>query len=247
MLAGCAAPNVATDSADDALPACTAKGTPFEDTAPFSTSGKTWGELAWSEPYHARVGGVIEEYLRIIGGIEDVQGRDNAEKRGQMLRCTADDYRSVVPAGPELVALARELLPWKNADTEQLSAADAGVVLLEYLRSYECALREHRQFVRENVVAEAARRQGLKPLIQGDLEKEVQRRQTAIDEELRLARPALERTLLLLGGMQRLHPLIADLQCIERVSLDLRNALSLFAEAASCMGRSVDGRSPLRF
>lgn len=251
-LAACTDSYTATDSADDALPPCTTAGTPFEkqETFVWSDANKAWGDLAWSDTYHAQVSAVIEEYRTTIGiGAEKDPDDDVSEK---ILLCTGEDYREVVPAGAKLKALAATLLPWNvakgGAGVENLSAADAGAILLEYLREYECALRE-RDFYMRQTVALAMTEKNKSTLMFGsaDVQNEVVRRQERIREEVRVARPALERTLTLLSGTQRLHPLVADIECIERASLDLRNAFSLLTGAASCMGRSVDARSPLRF
>ncbi len=60
------------------------------------------------------------------------------------------------------------------------------------------------------------------------------------------ARPTLERTLSIIGGLDRLNLLKLDIECLRRASLDLRNTLGLVAEAASCMPRSWDVRGSLR-
>lgn len=256
FLGSCTGVNVATDGADDALPPCTEEGTMFAGQKLFPNVGtKAWGDLALVEPYHARVSEVIEEYRGIIGlGDEDEPETENAEETdeaanvradGAILRCTEENYRDVVPAGPALRRLAEELQPWKEGalDIEDLSASDTVAVLAELLREYECTLEEYDRFVEQRVQTDM-RGGAFGPQ---DLANEKARRQRQIAEELQVARPALERTLLLLSGAQRLHPLVADIECILRTSVDLRNAMALVSTAASCMGRTTDARSPLRF
>lgn len=220
-----------------------------------SVGAKAWGDLAIADAYHARVSEVIEEYRGIIGlGDENEPETENAEATdedanvradGAILRCTEENYRDVVPAGPVLTALAAELQPWKEGalDVEDLSASDTIAVLAEFLREYECTLEEYDRFAEQRVQTDM-RTGAFGPQA---LANEKARRQRLIAEELQVARSALERTLLLLSGAQRLHPLVADIECILRTSTDLRNAMALVSTAASCMGRTTDARSPLRF
>jgi hypothetical protein len=67
-----------------------------------------------------------------------------------------------------------------------------------------------------------------------------------IAKERRIARPVLQRTLQLIGGMDRLEPLGVDIECLKRTSLDIRNSLGLISQAASCLTRIEDTQGSLR-
>ena len=242
LLVSCSAISSSTNAGADSLPACTKKDTPFEEVAPWETKEKSWGGLQWIDGYHARVSAVVDEYMRYLGLDLD---NDDALLSDTVLRCAEEDFRSVTPAGPLLLALAAELQPWRGKSIDDLSAADAPAVLLEYLRELECALKEEEMQGEMGVLRDAPNIS--KNVGQSMLMTETQRRKNAIEEQIALLRPSLERTLLLLSGLGRLRPLLADIECIERASLDLRNVASLLPESASCAVRATDNVSPLRF
>ena len=67
-----------------------------------------------------------------------------------------------------------------------------------------------------------------------------------IVEELATTRDTMHRLLSLIGGMERMRILTAELECVQRASLDARNAFGLAAETASCLPRVWDHKDPLR-
>lgn len=224
LLGGCAsAPDIAW-MGNDRLAPCTAKGTPFENMA----------IKKWPETYHATVSKVIEAHMKQAGDASSAQ-----------ITCTGDDYSSMMKPTDELQSLASTLPPWKGKKVSELELAP---VLLEYLRTYECSLQEKKYFLYLSPLEQesGASSEPAKDLPLGDYVTQVTEESEIIERELASARPILERTLTLAGGLDRFRPLAMDVECINRASLDLRNVLGLTAEASACMPRIWDARGSLR-
>ncbi|MBI1812831.1 hypothetical protein HYR82_03550 [Candidatus Peregrinibacteria bacterium] len=157
------------------------------------------------------------------------------------MQCTATG--SDLPSTP-LLLLAGMLPPWQEPQKLLgLRESDMGAVLLEFLRVYECALRERETFLPIAVAQEAA---PATTFSLGPHTTEMMREQTVIGRELTGDRNALHRTLLFLEGRDRLRPLATNMECLARASLDLRNTLGLAADASACMPRVWDARGSLR-
>ncbi len=144
---------------------------------------------------------------------------------------------------PKLSSLASKLPPWrKPADHGGLRESDIGAVLLEYLRIYECTLKEHQYFAAPRTAQESvAGGTSLFPhfvLFTERLEN--------VRKELLFTRRALNRVLEIIGGMDRLRPVDVSLECLQRSSLDIRNVLGLAADSVSCLPRTWDTRGSLR-
>jgi hypothetical protein len=220
------------------LPPCTASGTLF---AEFVFTRWPNGHLeepkyVWSDVYHTNVDYVVETHLQ------------NLLSSNDQMDCSAENYEEFFPPTEALRDLAAWLPPWQvPGRLEKLSEKDLSIVLTEFLRIYECGLKEQEN---EYLGIPRLRREWAKagnpPLTYPDLLKERLRRKQFIRQELLTARAALERTLTLLGGIGRLHPLILEFQCVQRASLDLRNVLGLVGEAMSCLNRIEDARGSLR-
>jgi hypothetical protein len=201
---------------------------------------KTEDFVDWPAKYHTRVNEIIEEYL----------------KPPEIIACL-NPVLIPLAASSKLYALASELPPWQDpTDLAQLDRNDYGIVLLEYLRIYECALFDHNfgpylvmEIIQERYEDEAGG--GPLPLIIDDflfedLKKEIRFRRRLIEQEIATARPALERALIVISSLTRLSPLDAELECLQRASLDLRNGLGLAADASVCMPKGWDVKDPLR-
>lgn len=212
------------------LPACTADATLFA-LLPFDK----WGLI-----YHELTDAAISAHLNSF----TKQGSDSPFFSN--LQCSAPDSAGLLqPSGP-LFLIATKLPPWRDPkNLARLSEQDFGVVLLEFLRIYECALKIHRDFLDINIVNDNALR-SLLPFDLGQFGAEHKRRKQIIETELLIARSALERILMTTGSLDRLWPFLLDLECIERASLDLRNVTGLVSESASCMPRLWDARGSLR-
>lgn len=165
----------------------------------------------------------------------------NAHLEKREIECS-DNVKEVPSA--VLSNLAKLLPPWKDPeDMEGLAETDIGPVLLEYLRIYECTLKEERFFLPSRAAKDVASRNLVNiPAWFGIFAD----RWGRISEELFYARKSLERTLAYLGGMDRLRPVDASLECLQRSSLDIRNILGLTADASACLPRAWDARTSLR-
>ncbi|MEI8229870.1 MAG: hypothetical protein WCG83_01910 [Candidatus Peregrinibacteria bacterium] len=194
--------------------------------------------FSWPTQYHDRVASIVEDHLQTIG---------------KSAMCQAGNTEEFLSPGEKLAALARLLPTWK--DGRSLSRIDIAPVLQEYLRIYECALKERQYYLALDAQKWTADQQARATL--GDTSAEVQmtlgslglemsKQNAVIERELLLARPLLNRTLTVIAGLDRLLPLDASLQCIERASLDIRNAAGLAAEAGSCFPRISNSKDPLR-
>ncbi len=168
----------------------------------------------WKERYDDRVDGVIVAHLQ----------KKNAVNCQQLVK---------EPPSDALKSLAGSLAPWKS-NMSSLSEDDMGAVLLEYLRVYECSIKNHLTFDLPTIYGTTA------------LPFTYQKERSIADRELLLAPRTLERTLQLISGMDRLRPIDDSLQCLARTSLDIRNTLGLAAETSACLPRIWDARGSLR-
>ncbi|MFH0851196.1 MAG: hypothetical protein V1876_00400 [Candidatus Peregrinibacteria bacterium] len=186
----------------------------------------------WPKFYHETAAAVIEEHLRSFL---------------RAPKCEAATGNDVLPGGPKLQELANKLPSWKNRSASQWEMSS---VLLEFLRAYECALEERLYFLYPDAMKELESKleaQGEPTDITlGGLIMEVSEEDRTIAKELVTARPTLNRAIAVVAGLSRLLPLHTELRCIERASLDIRNALALGAEAAACLPRIWNARDPLR-
>lgn len=226
------------DIADEPLPPCTTAGSLFENL-PFAQ----WTDVyqapiyLWADEYHRRVAEVIDAHVE-------------RALRGEFpLSCTAPDYRQAMLPTAQLQSLAATIPAWQDDIAHgTLSEADFGPVLTEFLRIYECGLQEHNreELATSRIFAEWQEAGFFGRGTEYDLLEEFIRRDFWTAEELLVARPALERALAVIGSLDLLQPFVAELTCIERASLDLRNILGLASDAAACMSRALDARASLR-
>lgn len=212
--------------------------------APCSTEGTVFASqpfTSWSTIYHTTVSNVIRAHSDAM---------QNLNAAG--LRCTAGTYAGVVQPTEELKKLAAKLAPWKDNDKwKDLSESELGPVLLEFLRTYECALSDRNNFLSLAVsgdnassAASAGEDPGSMKIFDFIRQKTEERR--IIQHELDISRSTLDRTLLIIGGEDRLRPLSVDIECLKRVSLDIRNVLGLVSQASACLPKVRDARGSLR-
>jgi len=141
--------------------------------------------------------------------------------------------------------LAERLPPWRSPiRSAGLRESDISAVLLEYVRVYECALKEHEYFGATRVAKDTEDGAGIFNIFR--FLNTSAERTDLIRKELIFARRALERTLALLGGMDRLRPVDASLECLQLSSFEIRNLVALAADAASCIPRALDAKTSLR-
>ncbi len=202
-----AGPITALDANKPVLGACEGNETLFPTTPEAVVD-------TWKDRYETRVDGIVNAHL----------ARKNAVNCTELVR---------EPPTDELRALASQLPPWKsNGGT--LSENDMAAVLLEHLRVYGCAMKQH-------LTAD------LPDIYNGTLDSTMHtNRRGEAEQELVLAPATLERTLQLLSGMDRLRPIDDALQCLSRTSLDIRNTLGLAAETSACLPRIWDAKGSLR-
>lgn len=211
------------------LPPCTAEGTPFEEM----------NFKDWESYYHRVVDDVVDAHVETLRSTSTAQ-----------LQCTAATTAGVLPPTDELRDLATVLLPW---DTDEkiaaLSELDMASVLVEFLREYECANLERSRRLslsvneREKGTLSGATTETSWDL--GAFMQEMEKQRARITQELRIARPSLERTLDALGGLDQFRSIAVEEECLKRASLDLRNVAGLLADAAACVSK-VPGKSSLR-
>ena len=197
----------------------------------------------WKKAYHDAVSEVVAESLE-----------------QPKIECTATDYDSLLQPGTKLEELAKKLPPWQKQDDDDanevsITRFDISRVLLEHLRVYECALSEYYEFRYYDTAAEEFRKEeeetgseriNFFDYFISDLVKDTNERSAFIIKEKTIARTALHRTLTILGTMDRLLPLQAELECMQRMSLDIRNIAGLAAETSSCMPRTWNAKDVLR-
>jgi hypothetical protein len=192
----------------------------------------------WPEKYHETVNEVIEEYMQPPEAIECLE-----------------PILLPLEATSALGGIARSLPPWQDPnDFALLDRNDVGIVMLEFLRVYECALVDHNYHLVLDVIEERFTEEAaggpLPTVIQSfnyqELLKEMERRRTIILQEISVARPALERALQIITSIARLSPLDAEMHCLQRASLDLRNGLALTSDASVCLPKGWDAKDPLR-
>lgn len=218
--------------------------TRFEES--YETLGYTNTPIdEWPAKYHKATEDVVEEMLR-----------------PPKVTCTADSYSSLIEAGPKLTALAKKLPPWQGANAT-IARFDMARVLLENLRIYECAMMEYDRFLYYDTTSEefekekerqeeANERSDDDPVISffdfffSDLLFGASKRYELIQRERIIARKTLNRTLTLLGTMDRFLPLQIELECMQRMSIDMRNIAALSAETSSCMPKTWNAKDVLR-
>lgn len=243
MLASCAprgTPPRAEIGTNTILGACEGKGSPF-DTDKNNPIGKPFTQ--WINTYHDAVDRIVNAHMNAIRGAVTQQP----------LKCTAGTLYALLQPTGDLRALAAILPPWnpekqKSARfLENLSEADIGSVLLEHLRVYECALKERKKNLMQEVRTDLDNNPDVpKPVTMSQVLNQTSKEQKQIGDELVAARVALNRTLTIIGSLDRLRPISLELECIQRASLDLRNVLGLAADTTACLPRMWDTRGSLR-
>lgn len=188
----------------------------------------------WPKTYHATVNRIIEDHMK-----------------QPTLQCDGDTYQELLEPGEPLKTLARSLAPWqKEEDIAKLKQSDMSLVLIEYLRVYECALLEYSAFEAPLIVKEKTQEAGPGGILQAytyaKLLVDLLERAAVILSELKTARPTLYYTLNLISSYDRLRPLQAEIECVQRASLDIRNMTALTAEASACLPRVWSTKDPLR-
>ncbi len=172
--------------------------------------------------------------------------------------CRAEPF---VPASNPLKAIAALLEPWKSG--VPFTEEEAPSILLEFLRTYRCALQFRAGDLYYQNALDAYEAEPDDPSFEYPPKDEDEfnddnsifvipvlarslREQLVIEEELTLAEPAMRRTLTYIAAADRMRPLSSNITCLEDVSLEIRNLMSLAAETSACMVRIRNARGSLR-
>jgi hypothetical protein len=123
-------------------------------------------------------------------------------------------------------------------------------VVADFQRLYECKLSEFDASWSTTVVAQGYDRydssaQKGKPITQFTETPRIVEFQNSLHEEVELTRLALQRSLLTLRSLELGAPINVELNCLEREMLDMRNELSLLADASACFPRIWDAATSL--
>ena len=204
--------------------------------SPCSRYGEVYKDLGfqrkklkeWPDIYHKKVNELIEEYFE-----------------PEPIDCSASSYNELLKPGEKLKELAELLPAWKDPDVS-LTRLDAGRVLLEYLRIYECTLMEYDSFLFEETMDEETDDSGFLDLFLSGLMQFAVGRSEILEREQAIARESLHRALSIMGAFDRLRPLEVELECMQRFTLDLRNITALTAETSACLPRIWQTKDVLR-
>ncbi len=240
LLSACGQQLYPTEFTGQPQPPCTVAGTPFakKDFAKYEKKSDP-PEYQWDDLYKEQLKKILTAHEKMLFSSKE-----------QELECAAPSYQQLLPASPPLKELAGQLPAYKNR-ASKLSEMDIVPVLLEWQRTYECAMHEESVYASPHVQKELSNNDGgvfddSVPLSFPGIAQEVARRQAFIEWEVKSSRAILERLVTLLGGFDRLRPLSAELLCLGRASADIRNSLSLVAESSACLPRALDVKDSLR-
>ena len=199
----------------------------------------------WATRYHKNVERILEDFL-------GKTPNDHLALRQWRTGPASCTQQAEDPASPVVGQIAATLEPWSTGGGP-FTQADTVPVLLEYLRVYECSLVERSMSLPVEIWREETDRRGLLP---GGLDAnpfffmtfwETWGKQSQdIRRELAISRPTLQRVLEFMGTIHMTRMFEQDAECIQRASLDIRNAIALSADAAACLPRIWNAKDPLR-
>lgn len=199
----------------------------------------------WASTYHGTIDRIVEDFI----GQPSKETLALRPSPSGPAMCSSGGGPE--PASPLLTNIAVRLEPWTKGSMN-LRQSDTAPVLLEYLRVYECSLIERSVSLPIEIWREESERRRLLP---GGLAfplfftqiLEISNQQLRdIQRELKTARPTLHRTLEWIGTINMTRSIGRDTECIQRASLDIRNAIALSADTASCLPRIWNAKDPLR-
>jgi hypothetical protein len=199
----------------------------------------------WKTRYHDNITIILEDFLGRTA-------KDHLALRRSSTGPASCFQQREDFASPVVGQIASTLEPWA-AGGAPFSQADTVPVLLEYLRVYECSLVERSLSLPVEIWREETDRRGLlpgglnaNPFFFITLWETWSQQSQDIRRELAIARPTLERALGFMGTVHMTRIFERDVECIQRASLDIRNAFALSADAAACMPRIWNAKDPLR-
>lgn len=200
----------------------------------------------WASMYHGNINRIVEDF---IGRPAKDTLALRQSSSGPAICSGGERYE---PAAPFLTSIAMRLEPWA-AGNIHLIQSDTPLVLLEYLRIYECSLAERSISLPVEIWREESERRsflpgglGNNPFFFTKLWEMWAQQSKDIRRELAIARPTLHRVLGLMGTINMTRSIGRDTECLQRASLDIRNVITLSADAASCLPRIWNAKDPLR-
>jgi hypothetical protein len=167
------------------------------------------------------------------------------------IECKAETMHEFLKPTDAMQQVIDEWEPFTiDPNTSKLSRLDIGYVMLELLRQYECALQERLYVIEgeisEELVYEIFPGQGSNTYVtENSVTTEAQEQRTKIKRELSTTREAVEQTVRIVTSKERTTIVRAEVECLERASLDIRNATGLAAEANSCLPRIWNSKDVL--
>lgn len=241
LLAGCGQELYPDESDATPLPPCQTAGTPFADQDFATFKGSATLPLqqdysAWRKLYRDELQKVVDAHEKLLFGDDT-----------QQLTCDAATYQKMLPGSDALKKLAGKLPAFKQT-ASQLSEMDIVPVLLEWERVYECSLNEEYTYAEPNIDQELAKKGGDFAQFRtiNIVNETAVPRRTYIESEMLAVRALNTRLDTILGGLDRLTPLAAEVSCLERATADIRNSMSLIGEASACLPRALDDKNSLR-
>lgn len=237
LFSGCGRQEYRDEFSGEKQEACTAEGSPFadKDFAEFDNIYISPEYKNWEEIFEEQVKDVIDAHAKVVLGEEEEGGT-------QPVSCTAETYREMLPASDALRTLAGKMPAFKKRK-DKISEMDISAVLLEWLRVYQCALQEHSAFAETQIAREMSK---IEEPTQTAIASEAKIRRAYIEGQLQRSDALIARLVVLLGGLNRLRPIVAELECLERASADIRNGLALMADASACMPKALNARTSVR-
>ncbi len=208
------------------------------ETAACSSAGTMFDPEA--DPAMRRPSAVVSRYRELAAGI--VEEREEHLRAPSSWSCDAESFEELAPDSPRLRDLAENLPSWD--DDEPVVFSSFTPLLLELQRVYECTLSEFERDV-DGVVNRGHdslyddEEQSLPETFFTTTDR-VDRLQREIQKEKRITRAAVERSVEVFRSFELASPFAVELHCLHREATDVRNNLSLIADAVSCMPRIWD-------
>jgi hypothetical protein len=190
---------------------------------------------------------VVQKYHRMMSAA--FAEHERALATPSAWTCSANTFERMAPRSQTLSAMASTMPQWKKR-LQDVTFVKFPDVVADFQRLYECKLSEFDASWSTTVVAQGYDRydssaQKGKPITQFTETPRIVEFQNSLHEEVELTRLALQRSLLTLRSLELGAPINVELNCLEREMLDMRNELSLLADASACFPRIWDAATSL--
>lgn len=178
---------------------------------------------------------VMRKYRGLAGGA--FTEREESLSKPSSWTCNAPSFEEMMPETPALTEIASGLGGWE----EGITFANFSSIMMELQRVYECKLTEMQMNATTIVFYQGTDAQDEDDPA-GSLYElpRVDELVTKLDEEKKISRIAMERTLLALRSAELMAPFTVEMYCLQLETMDVRLAMSLLADTASCMPKIWD-------